>query len=140
MPTQKAKPPRLYAALWVLLAATSAWMGCASTPAYQTADCPLYTELGPLSANPAGDLKGRVSLEVAFRVCPPEAGLAELKRKRIELKHEVLALVSARDAAFLKHPRRIENLRTDLLRMANDKIMRKGRVEDVLVTNFQYQE
>jgi flagellar basal body-associated protein FliL len=114
------------------------WIGCASTPPYDSADCPLYTELGLLKANPAGQLNGHISVEAAFRVCPPEAGLAEIKRKRIELKHEVLALLSSKDAAYLQHPLRIENLRAELHQLANDKIMHKARVEEVLVTQFEY--
>ena len=114
--------------------------GCASTPPYDSADCPLYTELGLLRANPAGRLEGHVQLEAAFRVCPPEAGMAEIKRKRIELKHEVLALVSSKDADYLQHPLRIENLRAELHELANDRIMRKNRVEEVLITGFEYVE
>lgn len=114
--------------------------GCASTPPYDSTDCPLYTELGLLRANPAGQLNGHVRLEAAFRVCPPEAGLAELKRKRIELKHEIIALISAKDAQYLQHPLRIENLRAELHELANKRIMRKHRIEEVLITDFEYVE
>ena len=70
---------RQTAALGGILAMAFLLGGCASTPPYDSADCPLYTELGLLRANPAGQLTGHVRLEAAFRVCPPEAGMAEIQ-------------------------------------------------------------
>ena len=79
---------------------------CASTPKYDKEDCPLYTELGPLRVNPAGALDRHLHVDLAFKVCPPDEGLAEIRRKRIELKHELIALLSSKTTEELEHPLR----------------------------------
>jgi len=123
--------------LLLLLAALCG--GCASTPAYKKADCPLYGELGPVRANPAGALNRHLVVEASFRVCPPVEGLEDIKRKRIELKHEILALLSSKTEAELNDPLRVEKLQKELLLMANRKIMKKGQVVQVLITGFELQ-
>jgi len=111
--------------------------GCASTPKYGEEDCLLYTELGVLRTNPAGALDRHLRMEAAFRVCPPVEGLAEIKRKRIELKHELLRLLSSKTEEELKDPLRVEKLQEEMLLMVNEKVMKKGRVIRVLITSFE---
>lgn len=111
--------------------------GCASTPAYKKAECPFYDELGAVRANPAGALNRHLVVEASFQVCPPVEGLDDIKRKRIELKHEMLALLSSKTEAELTDPLRVEKLQKELLLMANRKIMKKGRVVKVLITGFE---
>ena len=113
--------------------------GCASTPAYLESECPVFTELGTVRANPAGALDLHLAVEASFRVAPPVEGLAEIRRKHIELKHEMLALLSAKSQADLNDPLRVEKLQQELLRMVNERIMRKGRVIEVFVTGFELQ-
>jgi len=120
-----------------LLSAGLLLVGCASTPAYLPADCPLYQDIGTVRANPAFATDRHVELAASFRVCPPDEGLAEIRRKHIELKHEMLALLSAQTVADLEDPLRVEKLQKALLRMANEKVMRKGKVTQVLVTAFE---
>ncbi|MEW6751066.1 MAG: flagellar basal body-associated FliL family protein [Candidatus Latescibacterota bacterium] len=110
---------------------------CASTPPYLPDDCPLYQDAGMLRANPAGAPERHLEVAASFRVCPPEEGLAEIRRKHIELKHEMLALLSSRTLADLEDPRRVEKLQKELLRMANEKVMRRGKVTQVLITAFE---
>ena len=83
---------RALLALTIALAALAA-SGCASTPKYDSKDCPTFSDLEVVRVNPAGALDRHLRLQVSFRVCPPEAGLAEIRRKRIELKHELIALL-----------------------------------------------
>ena len=111
--------------------------GCASTPAYEKADCPFYDQLGAVRANPAGALDQHLVVEASFQVCPPVEGLDEIKRKRIELKHETLALLSSKTEAELTDPLRVEKLQKQLLLIANRKIMKKGQVVQVLITGFE---
>ena len=113
--------------------------GCASTPAYEKAECPFYDELGAVRANPAGALNRHLVVQASFQVCPPVEGLDDIKRKRIELKHEMLALLSSKTEAELTDPLRVEKLQKELLLMANRKIMKKGRVVQVLITGFELQ-
>lgn len=113
--------------------------GCASSLQYANAECPLYDALEPIRANPAGALDRRLELKVAFRVCPPEIGLEEIQRKRIELKHELLALLSSKTAAELEDPLRVEKLQKEILLLVNQKIMKKGRVVEVFITGFELQ-
>ena len=112
-------------------------VGCASTPKYLIEDCPLYTELDPIKVNPAGALDRHLYVEAVLRVCPPEEGLEELRRKRIELKHELIALLSSKTREELEHPLRIENLKQEIQLRVNERLMRKGRVVDVSVTDFE---
>jgi flagellar basal body-associated protein FliL len=111
--------------------------GCASTPPFLAADCPVFSDLGTVRANPAGALDRHLAVEAHFRVSPPVEGLAEIKRKRFELKHEILALLSAKTSEDLNVPLRVELLQRELLQMANERIMRKGRVIQVLITGFE---
>ncbi len=80
----------------LLAASWAAVAGCASTPDYNKADCPTFTEVGPVRVNPAGALDRHFGLEAAFKVCPPDAGEAEIRRKRIELKHNLISLLSSK--------------------------------------------
>jgi flagellar basal body-associated protein FliL len=114
-------------------------VGCASTPKYAREDCPLYSDLGPLVANPAGALERRLRVEASFRVCPPGEGLAEIQRKRIELKHQLLALLSSKTAADLNHPQRVEILQQEIRAVVNQKVLKRGRVVDVYITGFELQ-
>jgi flagellar basal body-associated protein FliL len=113
--------------------------GCASTPQYAKEDCPLYAELGPLVANPAGAIEHRLRVEVTLRVCPPEEGLAEVQRKRIELKHHLLALLSSKSTAELNDPLRVENLQKEIRTLVNQRVLKKGRVVEVYITQFELQ-
>lgn len=120
-----------------LLALLTLLGGCFSTPPYIEEDCPLFTSIGTVRANPAGALNLHLEVEANFRVCPPVEGLAEIKRKRIELKHEILALLSSKSEAELTDPLRVEKLQRELRKMANEKIMKKGRVVQVMITGFE---
>ncbi len=111
--------------------------GCASTPKYIEDDCPIYTDLEAVRVNPAGAMDRHLRVQAAFKVCPPEEGLAEIKRKRIELKHALISLVSSKTEAELEDPLRAEKLRAEILAMANEKILRKSRVIDVFITGMQ---
>ena len=111
--------------------------GCAGTPKYLVDDCPLYTDLEEIKVNPAGALDRHLRVQVAFKVCPPEEGLTEIRRKRIELKHELISLLSSMTREELEHPLRIENLRQEILLQVNEKLMKKGHVEDVSITGFE---
>ncbi len=122
---------------FVCLATLVVVSGCATTLPYDKENCPTYTDLGRLQANPAGALDRHLNLEVAFKVCPPETGLAEIKRKHIELKHDLLSLLSAKTLLELEDPLRIENLRQEILQMVNERIMKKNRVEEVFITAFE---
>lgn len=116
----------------------AAWLAaCASTPQYLQDDCPVYTELGPVRANPAGAFDRHLAVEISVRVCPPTEGLAEIRRKHLELKHEVLALLSSRTEAELTDPLRVEKLQAELLERINARIMKKGRAMQVMVTGFE---
>ena len=120
-----------------LLALLTLLGGCFSTPPYIEEDCPLFTDVGTVRANPAGALNQHLEVEANFRVCPPVEGLAEIKRKRIELKHEILALLSSKSEAELNDPLRVEKLQRELQQMVNEKIMKKGRVTQVMITGFE---
>ena len=111
--------------------------GCASTPKYIKEDCPLFDELGVVRANPAAALDRHLQVEAIFKVCPPVEGLSEIRRKRIELKHEMLALLSSKTEEELKDPLRVEKLQKELLLMVNKKLMKKGRVVQVMITAFE---
>jgi len=113
--------------------------GCASSLKYARTDCPLYDALEPIRANPAGALDRHLEVRVAFRVCPPEIGLEEIQRKRIELKHELLALLSSKTTAELEDPLRVEKLQKEILPLVNQKILKKGRVVEVFITGFELQ-
>ena len=76
---------------------------------------------------------------MAFKVCPPDEGLAEIQRKHIELKHELIALLSSKTREELEHPLRVENLRQEVLRVVNEKLLKKSRLVDVSVTGFELQ-
>ena len=110
---------------------------CATTPKYNEKDCALFTEIDPIRVNPAGALDRHLRVEAAFKVCPPRTGLDEIKRKRIELKHNLVALLSGISTGQLEDPLRVENLRQAIKEMSNEKVMRKGRVVDVLITAFE---
>ncbi len=97
----------------------------------------MYTELGPVRANPAGAMGRNLQVEVSFRVCPPVVGLAEIKRKRIELKQQLLQLLSAKSTQQLEDPLRVEILQREVREMVNKKILKKGKAEEVFITGFE---
>ena len=97
----------------------------------------MYTELGPVRANPAGAMGRNLLVEFSFRVCPPVTGLAEIKRKRIELKHQLLQLLNAKSTQELENPLRVEILQKEVRKLVNEKILKKGRAEDVFITGFE---
>lgn len=66
-------------------------------------------------------------------------GLEEIQRKHIELKHELLALLSSKDAQYLEDPLRVEKLQKEILLLVNQKVLKKGRVVEVLITGFELQ-
>lgn len=120
--------------LWLLAAG-----GCAGTLPYKQNECPLYDALEPIRANPAGALDRHLQVQVVFRVCPPQVGLEEIQRKHIELKHELLALLSSKNAEYLEDPLRVEKLQKEILALVNQKVLKKGRVVEVLITGFELQ-
>ena len=113
--------------------------GCASTstPKYLEEDCQLYTGLEAVRVNPAGAMDRHLHVEVAFKVCPPDDGLAEMRRKRIELKHSLISLLSSKTEVELEDPHRVENLRREITALTNEKVLRSSRVIDVRVTKFE---
>lgn len=124
------------AALWLALAAL-AGTGCAGAARYDPQDCPTFTDLGAVRVNPAGAPNRHLRLEAAFRVCPPGEGLAEIQRKRIELKHELIALLSGQTAAELEDPLRVEKLRRQIRDRANEKVLRRSRAAEVYITDLE---
>jgi len=125
----------LLCCLWWLLAVG----GCAGTLQYKREDCPVYDALEPIRANPAGAPDRHLQVQMVFRVCPPETGLEEIQRKRIELKHALLVLLSGKDAAYLEDPLRVEKLQKEVLPLVNQKVLKKSRVVEVLITGFELQ-
>lgn len=119
----------------VVVVACSA-AGCASTPAYNLKDCPTWEGLGAIEVNPAGAKDRHLRVQAAFRVCPPVEGLAEIERKHIELRHEVISLLSSQTIAQLEDPLRTEKLRQQLLILVNEKVLKKSRVTDVFITGM----
>ncbi len=117
--------------------AIAALSGCTPTPAYIENDCPVYEDLGLLRVNPAGALNRHLRVQAAFKVCPPVEELAELSRKRIELKHHAISLLSGLTQEQLQHPLRAEQLREKLRAMANQQVLKKSRVTDVFITELE---
>ncbi len=76
-------------------------------------------------------------VEAAFKVCPPDEGLAEIRRKHIELTHGLISLLSSMSEAELEDPLRAEKLRREIMVMANEKVLRKSRVIDVFITAME---
>ena len=111
--------------------------GCSFGPQYNSETCPIYDQLGPLRVNPAGAPQQHLLVEVAFRVCPPQTGPTELGRKHIELKHHLIALLSAKTAPELEDPLRVEKLQRQLLESVNREVLKKGKVVEVYVTGFE---
>lgn len=111
--------------------------GCAPPPSYDKKDCPLYSELGPVRTNPAGAMGRSLEVQLTFKVCPPEEGMAEICRKRIELKQAVLKLLSAKTTLELEDPLRVEKLQHEVHLMVNKKVLKKAKVEEVYVTGFE---
>ena len=110
--------------------------GCSPPPPYDKADCPLYTQLGPVRANPAGAIGRSFEVQLTFKVCPPEEGLAEIRRKRIELKQALLKHMSAMTTAQLEDPLRIEALQKDVHLLVNKKVLKKAKIIETFVTGF----
>ena len=111
--------------------------GCMPPPSYDKKDCPLYSELGPVRATPAGAQGRTFEVQLTFKVCPPETGLAEIRRKRIELKHELLKLMSAKTTVELEDPLRIEKLQEEVHLLINKEVLKKSKVGEVYVTGFE---
>jgi flagellar basal body-associated protein FliL len=78
-------------------------------------------------------------VQAAFRICPPVEGLAEIERKRIELRHEVIGLLSSQTIEDLEDPLRAEKLRQKLLFIVNEKVLKKSQVTEVFITGMQLQ-
>jgi flagellar basal body-associated protein FliL len=112
-------------------------IGCASTPKYIAEDCPVFSEIEAVRVNPAWALDRHLRLEAAFKVCPPEEGLAEIRRKRIEIKHTLIRFLSSKTEAELEDPLRVENLRHGIHRIVNEEVMKKGTVEAVFITSME---
>ena len=112
-------------------------IGCASTPKYIAEDCPVFSEIEAVRVNPAWALDRHLRLEAAFKVCPPEAGLAEIRRKRIEIKHTLIRFLSSKTKAELEDPLRVENLRHGIHRIVNEEVMKKGTIEEVFITSME---
>lgn len=110
---------------------------CAGAVRYVDEDCPVYTELAAVRVNPAGALGRHLRVEASFRVCPPEEGLAEIRRKHIELKHEIVSLLSRKTEEDLADPLRVEKLRWEMREMVNDKVLKRSRVLEVYITGME---
>jgi flagellar basal body-associated protein FliL len=93
--------------------------------------------LGPVRANPAGAMGRSLQVEVALRVCPPGEGLIEIQRKRLELKHHLLSLLSGKTVQELEDPLRVEKLQKEVVQMVNKQVLKKGRCEQALITGFE---
>jgi flagellar basal body-associated protein FliL len=131
------KQPALSRKFHFLIALALYCTACASTPKYLKEDCPIYTEIETVRANPAGAPQRHLRLRAAFKVCPPTEGLAEIKRKRIEMKHHLIALLSSKTAAQLEDPLRVEKLQAEIMQMANEKVMKKSEAIEVFITDFE---
>ena len=115
----------------------SLYSSCTPPPTYDQSECAMYTELGPVRANPAGAMGRNVEVQISLRVCPPVEGLAEIKRKRIELKHNMLKLLSAKTTAQLEDPLRVETLQREVRKMVNEHLLKKGNAVEVFITGFE---
>tara|TARA_B100001094_G_C17858409_1_gene636175 strand:+ start:256 stop:654 length:399 start_codon:yes stop_codon:yes gene_type:complete len=111
--------------------------GCTPHISYEKSDCDLFSGMDPIRANPAGALNRQLELQVAFRLCPPKDGLEEIKRKRIELKHHLLEMLSAKSEEELKDPLRIEIVQQEIKYLINNRILKKGKAVEVFVTSFE---
>lgn len=89
--------------------------------------------------NPAWALDRHLRLQASFRVCPPDEGLAEIRRKRIEVKHTLISFLSSKTEAELEDPLRIEKLRAEIHAIVNDEVMKKGTVDEVFITAMELQ-
>ena len=78
-----------------------------------------------------------LEVQLTFKVCPPEEGMPEICRKRIELKQAVLKLLSAKTTLELEDPLRVEKLQHEVHLMVNKKVLKKAKVEEVYVTGFE---
>ncbi len=110
--------------------------GCTPQLSYEKSDCELFSGMDPIRANPAGALDRQLELQVSFRLCPPKDGLEEIKRKRIELKHYLLELLSAKSEEQLKDPLRIEKLQQEIHYLINNRVLKKGKAIEVFITSF----
>lgn len=112
--------------------------GCAGTsiPKYIEEDCQTY-RLDVVRVNPAGAMDRHLRVEAVFKVCPPEEGLAEIRRKHIELKHALISLLSGKTEAELEDPHRVEKVRREIMAVTNEKVLRNSRVVDVRITEFE---
>lgn len=113
--------------------------GCASTAKYNVSECPTWEGLESIQVNPAGARDRHLRVQAAFRVCPPVEGLAEIERKRIELRHEIISLLSSQSVQQLQDPLRAENLRQQLLVLVNEKVLKKSEVTEVFITEMHLQ-
>ncbi len=120
-----------------LVTLLAVFCGCSPPPSYDKDDCPLYSELGPVRANPAGAMGRNLEAQFTFKVCPPETGVAEIRRKRIELKQALLKLMSAKTTDALEDPLRIEKLQREVHLLVNKEILKKAKVQEVYVTGFE---
>lgn len=113
--------------------------GCASKASYDETECPTWEGLEEIRVNPAGATDRTLRVRAAFCVCPPVDGLAEIERKRIELRHEVIALLSSQTVAQLEDPLRAEKLRQQLQILVNERVLRKSSVREVFITGMHLQ-
>lgn len=118
-------------------AAIALAVGCTPGPKLDTSTCATWEGLGAVRVNPAGAPDRHFRLQAAFRVCPLESGLAEIERKRIELRHEVIALLSAQTLEQLQDPLRAERLRAQLVRLCNERVLKKSRATEVFITGME---
>ena len=63
--------------------------------------------------------------------------MAEIRRKRIELKQALLKHMSAMTTAQLEDPLRIETLQKDVHLLVNKQVLKKARVIETFVTGFE---
>ena len=113
------------------------YSACMPPPAYDESECAMYTELGSVRANPAGAMGRNLEVQISLRICPPVEGLVEIKRKRIELKHNILKLLSAKTTAQLEDPLRVETLQREVRKMVNEHVLKKGDAVEVFITVFE---
>ena len=62
--------------------------------------------------------------------------MAEIKRKKIELKHSMISLLSSQTEEELEDPLRAEKLRKKIREIVNEQVLKKSEAVDVLLTSM----
>ena len=112
-------------------------VACIPELSYEQNDCEVFTDLGVVRTNPAGAIERNLEVEVALRLCPPKEGVLEATRKRIELKHQLLLLLSSKTENELLDPLRVEKLQQEFFELANENVFKKSKAVEVFITTFE---